>query len=67
MGFYILGAKTTGFAGHSLNHDRQDSKIKIQMMADNTEAIGAKRGGQWEQCSKKVFELAEIFRKIIQI
>jgi hypothetical protein len=26
--------------------------------------IGAKRGGTWEQCSQKLFEPAEIFRKI---
>ena len=29
--------------------------------------IGAKRGGTQEQCSQKLFELAEIFRKVIQI
>jgi hypothetical protein len=29
--------------------------------------IGAKRGGTWEQCSQKLFELAEIFGKIIKI
>ena len=30
-------------------------------------AIGAKRGGTQEQCSQKLFELAEIFRKIIRV
>jgi hypothetical protein len=29
--------------------------------------IGAKMGGTREQCSQKLFELAEIFRKIIKI
>ena len=29
--------------------------------------IGAKRGGTREQCSQKLFELAEIFWKIIKI
>ena len=29
--------------------------------------IGAKRGGMREQCSQKLFELAEIFGKIIKI
>ena len=29
--------------------------------------IGAKRGGTREQCSQKLFELGEIFRKIIRI
>ena len=30
------------------------------------EGIGAKRGGTREQCSQKLFELAEIFKKIIK-
>ena len=29
--------------------------------------IGTKRGGTREQCSQKLFELAEIFRKIVSI
>jgi hypothetical protein len=28
--------------------------------------IGAKRGGTQEQCSQRLFKLAEIFRKIIK-
>ena len=32
----------------------------------NMVPIGAKRGGTQEQCSQKLFELAEIFRKIIK-
>ena len=30
-------------------------------------SIGAKRGGTREQCSQKLLELAEIFRKIIKV
>jgi hypothetical protein len=32
-----------------------------------TRVQGAKKGGTREQCSQKLFELAEIFRKIIKI
>ena len=34
---------------------------------DGLGGIGAKRGGTQEQCSQKLLELAEIFRKIIKI
>ena len=35
--------------------------------SSSTVTIGAKRGGTREQCSQKLFDLAEIFRKIIKI
>jgi hypothetical protein len=44
----------------------QTANFRPVLQASNI-TIGAKRGGTREQCSQKLFELAEIFRKIIQI
>ena len=45
---------------------RLPPNIISNIQAPSGTAIGAKRGGTQEQCSQKLFELAEIFRKIIK-
>ena len=45
-----------------------DESVRINMITNMGQVIiGAKRGGTQEQCSQKLLELAEIFRKIIRI
>ena len=53
-----------------LNISRLNPGRALQVLADKLGKlsfeginIGAKRGGTREQCSQKLFELAEIFRK----
>ena len=44
----------------------EPSMYFILLQLNTLMSIGAKKGGTGEQCSQKLFELAEIFRKIIK-